>query len=498
MTNSRYATPLTWFIFVLGLLGATPLFAAEQDRPNVLLICVDDLRPELGCYGCEHIKSPNIDRLAREGRRFTRHYVEVAVCGPSRCTLLTGTRVHLSWDVWGPARKLAREPERPVSFAHLFRRAGYRTVSIGKVSHEPGGTMPPDYETHQVPFSWDVAVGPGGAWKTPWAAFFGYAGGSAYNAVIRWVKDQPPRMPFEGADVPDHGYPDALNADLAIEHLNDLAKRGGPFLLAVGFFKPHLPHNAPKKYWDLYPPEVVGMAAFGRPPENVDPAISLHNSFEPTTHYHWPSGPGVFSRDEAVRQRRAYFACVSYTDAQIGRVLDEYRRLGLQQNTIVVLWADHGWHLGDYGIFGKATNFEVATRSPLIVKLPDMPQPGQPADGLAETVDVYPTLADLCGLEPPEGLAGTSLRPMLEDPSHPGKDAARSFFRRGQLDGNALRTDRFRLVEWRNRKTGKVAQIELYDHQTDPGETRNVAAEQPEVVEELLARLHGPTGHKRG
>ena len=301
----------------------------------------------------------------------------------------------------------------PVSFAHLFRRHGYRTVSIGKVSHEPGGTMPPEYQVHQVPFSWDVATAPAGQWKNPWRAFFAYAGGAAYNRVISWVKKEPPRLPLEAADVPDDGYPDALIAQAGIQQLRDLTSRGGPFLLAVGFFKPHLPHNAPKKYWDLYDADEIGLASNPAPPKGIDPAISLHQSYELTAHYHWPGGRGNISPDEANRQRHAYFACVSYVDAQIGKLLDEYRRLGLEENTVVVLWSDHGWHLGEHGIFCKATNFEVATRSPLLIRVPGMPQPGEPADGLVETVDLYPTLAELCNLSPPAGLAGTDRKSVV-------------------------------------------------------------------------------------
>ena len=463
--------------------------AAAGKRPNVLLICVDDLRPQLGCCGCEQMITPNLDRLASEGRMFTRHYVQVAACGPSRCTMLTGRRILDSWDCWGAARKLPKEPDVPVSFPHLFRRAGYRTVSLGKVSHEPGGTMPPEYEVHQVPFSWDLARGPTGPWKDPWRAFFAYADGKAYNKVIRWTRNEPPRLPLEAADVDDDGYADALNAQAAIEQLGDLHERGVPFLLAVGFFKPHLPHNAPKRYWDLYDREQIGLPPNYAPPKNVNAAISLHQSNELTSHYHWPGGLGKITREEAIRQRHAYFACVSYVDAQIGKVLDAYRRLGLEENTIVVLWGDHGWHLGEQGIFCKATNFEVATRSPLIIKVPGMSQPGTPAEGLVEAVDLYPTLAALCGLDPPADLPGTSLAPMLDDPRHPGKDGARSFYRRGRLEGNALRTERYRIVEWSDRATGKPAQVELYDHQRDPQETENVAAENPEVVRRLLAQL---------
>ena len=481
----------TLLVLVVAAVGLVPLEVEATGRLNVLLICVDDLRPELGCYGAEHIHSPAIDRLASEGRLFTRHYVQSAVCGPSRCSLLTGRR-YWNWDCWAPQRKADKEPEQPASLAHHFRRHGYRTVSLGKVSHEPGGTMPPEYTVHQVPFSWDRASCPSGPWQDPWRAFFAYDRGQAYNKVIRWTKAEPPQLPFQCADVDDKGYADGWIAEAAVEALESLSSGSKPFLLAVGFFKPHLPHNAPKKYWDLYDREAIKLPDHRVPPKGVDPKISLHESFELTTHYDWPSGAGVISDEEARRQRHAYFACVSYVDAQIGKVLNACRRLDLDGQTIVVLWGDHGWHLFDHGMFGKQTNFEVATRSPLIFRVPEMARAGEASDALVETVDVYPTLVNLCGLPKVEDLVGESLGPQLEDPAARGQECAYSFHGRGKLMGRTLRTDRYRFVEWRNQKTGEVGQTELYDHETDPAETTNVAAEHADVVQMLSRELEKP------
>jgi len=457
-----------------------------RGRHNVLLICVDDLRPLLGCFGHEDVESPHIDRLADEGRLFTHHYVQSAVCGPSRCTMLTG-RPQWSWDCWQQDRRRKTEPERPVSFAHLFRRAGYRTVCIGKISHLPGGVMSPKQEVHQVPFSWDKAYAPVGPWKTPWRAFFAYDGGKAYNRVIRMEKDEP-RLPYECADVPDTGYADGLNAEAAVKELQTLARGERPFLLAVGFYKPHLPFNAPKRYWDRYDRAALPPADNPHPPKGVDPALSVHNSFELTTHYHWPAGAGNVPGEKARLLQHAYRACVSYVDAQIGNVLAEARRLGLMKNTVVCLWSDHGWHLGEHGMWGKQTNFEVAVRSPLILAAPGMTGRGRRAHGLVETVDLYPTLADLCGLEPPDGLTGTSLVPLLENPDLPGKPAAYSYHPRGKVMGRTLRTRRYRLVQWTNKK-GEAVQTELYDYTTDPDENVNVADRHPDVVQRLLERL---------
>lgn len=468
-----------------------PVRAAGRGKPNVLLICVDDLRPQLGCYGYKETLSPNIDRLASEGCLFARHYVQTAACGPSRATLLSGKPVG-SWDCWGKLREASAEPSYPVSFPHVFRRGGYRTVCIGKVSHQPGGVMDEEQRVHQVPFSWDLSYAPTGAWQTPWRAFFSYAGGKAANAVVRMRKDEM-RLPYEAADTGDDGYADGLNAAEAIKQLRDLKRRGGPFLLAVGFYKPHLPFNAPKKYWDRYDRRTVGLAAHRSAPRGVDPEISLHRSYEPTSHYYWPAGEGNISDDDARTLRHGYYACVSYVDAQIGKVLEEVKRLQLDRDTIVVLWSDHGWHLGEHGIFGKFTNHELAVRSPLLIKVPGLTKPGGRAQGLVEAVDLYPTLLDLCGLKAPAGLAGTSVLPMLRDPSHPGKQRAYSFCLKGTLTGRTLRTSRYRVVQWTN-KEGRTVQVELYDHESDPGEYVNIAAEHPGLVRDLLARMPAAPG----
>jgi iduronate 2-sulfatase len=464
--------------------------AEETAPPNVLFIAVDDLRCALGCFGDEIAVTPNIDRLASEGRLFSRHYVQSPVCGPSRCSMLTGQRILNSWDAWVAERQLEEEPDSPVSWAHHFRRNGYSTVGIGKISHEPGGTMPPAYEVHQVPFSWDRAYIPTAQWESPWHAFFAYEGGEAYNAVIRWTRDEPPRLPFEAGDMDDEGYADAHIAASAIEELELLSAEDNPFALAVGFFKPHLPHNAPQSYWDLFPAEKVGMVGNFHPPANVDAEICTHLSPELTAHYHWPSGVGNISREEAINQRRAYYACESYVDAQIGKVLDALDAMPCADNTIVVLWSDHGWQLGEHGMFSKHVAYEVAAHSPLIIRTPNMSQPGEAADGIVETVDLFPTLTDLCELPTPDNLPGVSLRSIIKDPTAEGRESAYSGIGGGKGHfGHGIRTDRYRLVRWIHNRTGEVGLVELYDHETDPGENINIAAEHPEVVEELTALL---------
>ena len=480
----RRAWPSQACSFLFLFLSAVALSA----RTNVLFIAVDDLRAELGCYGDRHMVTPHMDRLASEGRLFTRHYVAVAICGPSRCSLMTGTRVNWNWDVWGGNRKSKKCPSRPESFADHFRRNGYRTVQIGKITHQPGGVMDKAQKVHQMPFSWDLACAPVGPWQTPWYAFFSYDKGRYRE--YGYGGDNKNMPPSESADVPDTGYADGLNAEAAIEQLRTLHKGEKPFLLAVGFYKPHLPHNAPKRYWDLYDASTLPVVENTYPPKNTNPKISTHDSYELTDHYHWPPGRGVLPADRLRHHRHAYSAAVSYVDAQIGKVLAELKRLELDRNTVVVLWSDHGWHLGEHGMCSKPACYEVVTRSPLIIRTPEMPRAGQPASGLAETVDIYPTLVDLCGLPQPEGLAGASLRPVLVDPDHPGKSGALSYARLNGYHGRTLRTDRWRLVEWTHIKSKKVGQIELYDHETDPGENVSVSADHPGVVSRLLKQLH--------
>jgi arylsulfatase A-like enzyme len=301
---------------------------------------------------------------------------------------------------------------------------------------------------------------------------------------MRQANDSQPRLPYQRPASPDSGFPDTLNADAAITELGVLSKAGKPFFLAVGFYKPHLPFVAPQSHWDQYQADAIPAASYQKPPAHTNPSISLHESYEPTTHYDWPAGPGKVSPEAGRTLKHGYWAAVSYIDEQIGRVLDACARLGLVDDTIVVLWSDHGWHLGDHGIWGKATLHEWALRSPLIIRVPGQPQRGTPARGLVESVDLYPTLAELCGLEVPSGLEGRSHAAMVGNPDAPGKDHAIGSWK----NGRSIRTDTHRYTEWRN-KQGKVIQQELYDHLRDPLETVNRAAEEPQTTQSLALKL---------
>jgi len=462
-----------------GLRAAEGGAARPRPRPNVLLIAVDDLRPQLACYGEKYMVTPNFDRFAATSRLFRRQYVAMPTCGASRCALLTGQRPKSRGRLGnGAFGTLSRQrTAAPQTLPELLRRNGYTTVALGKISHQPDGHV---YSytgqgdgREEIPFAWDEATGPKGKWKTAWNAFFGYADGSCrtYN---------PKATATECADVDDMGYPDGLTARDAVARLAELKAAGKPFFLGVGFFKPHLPFTAPKKYWDLYDRRQIPMSPVPDKPENINPG-SWHASGECFNKRY--NLPGRLRTDPATqrRLRHGYFAAVSYVDAQVGKVLAAVDRLGLADNTIVVIWGDHGWHLGDHAIWGKHTKFEWALRSVLMVRTPKMARPGTPTDALVEAIDIYPTLAELCGLDVPKAVDGKSFAAVLADPAAATKD--RTFGYWGS--GVTMRTDRYRLTA---HAKGKPT-VELYDHRTDPHEASNVAARHADVVAAMLPDL---------
>jgi arylsulfatase A-like enzyme len=476
-----------------GCVNASGDKKEPQKKLNVLLICIDDMQATLGCLGDSFVHSPNIDQLAKEGRLFTRHYVQAAICGPSRCTMLTGI-MQEKWDIWKDLRNGKEKPSGPVSLPGLFHQNGYRTICIGKVSHMPGDVSDfsgnPLYSQQKkyfLPYSWDSAFAPVGKWGTPWHAFFSYSDGIYFNKAMKIGDEQ--RLPYEFGEVADTGYADGLNALAAVDQLQDLKIRDVPFFLAVGFYKPHAPYNSPVQYANFYPAGKIPPVTNFYPPKDLNNNYSLTQSQEPTTHYYWPKGKGIISKSDADTLRRHYFSSVSYVDQQIGKVLNELKKLGLDKTTIVVLWGDNGYHLGEDGIFGKFTNFEVATRTPLIIKTPGIPKAGTQTDAIVETVDLYPTLADLCNLSVTEKLDGKSRKNLLYNPLASGGSFGRSFMYRGDsVLGRRIRNDRYSFVQWVDKK-GKALAIELYDCKEDPGENFNIADNEPAIVEKLTAEL---------
>lgn len=463
------------------------LQVSAQRKPNILFVCVDDLRTELGAYGNSVIQTPNLDKLSSQGRLFKNHYVQVPTCGSSRHALLTGMRprnvAEVNNYISAQLSKDKVEGKIPESFAHHFKRNGYNTVGIGKISHHPDGYVYPyaGEKTDQLefPFSWDESLCDIGGWGTSWNAFFGYAGNKNRTDQNKQVK------PYEAADVEDTGYPDGLNAELAIKKLNELKDKEEPFLLAVGFFKPHLPFTAPKKYWDLYDRKDIPLSPNPYTIKNSE-QTSLHGSGEFNNGYVLGEEKAALgqplSDDYARKLRHGYYACVSFIDTQIGKLLDELEKTGLADNTIVVVWGDHGWHLGDHTIWGKHTVYERALNSALIMRVPGQRNVGIPTNSIIESVDIYPTLTELCGVPEVDGLDGNSFVSVLNDPKMQPSNIAFGFFKKSVT----LRNNDYRIIK--NLKKGDTP-IELFDRENDPNETINIAAEKPEVVKSMLPIL---------
>ena len=457
--------------------------AKDDQKPNILFIAIDDLRTdELGFYGNPVAVSPNLDELAKTGSVFANHYVNVPTCGASRNCLLTGMLPRERRDLWNSAIRDnfsgKPEEEKPETFIHHLRRNGYYTVGIGKISHWVDGLLygyrEPVGTEYELPHSWDEMLLDPGKWGTGWNAFFGYADGENRQSMNGQVK------PYEMADVEDTGYPDGLITELAIEKIGELAEKETPFFLAVGFFKPHLPFNAPKKYWDLYNREDIPLSPVPYIPENVNPA-SLHGSGEFNSYQlgdERASLKGPVSDEYARKLRHAYLACISYIDAQVGKLVEQLESLDLAKNTVIVVWSDHGWHLGDHLVWGKHTVFEKSLKSPLIINIPGHSAVNE-VTRIVSTTDIYPTIVELSGTGMPHETDGKSLLPLMNDNLHEWEDAAFGYWD----NGISLRTGRYRLNRY-FREDEPV--IELYDHYTDPDETKNVADENSEVVRSLL------------
>lgn len=456
------------------------LQAPAAERPNVLMICIDDMRPQLGAYGHDYMITPNLDQLATEGRLFMRHYAQVPTCGPSRACMLTGKNLmqrsdinhnHLAEQLMGTA-----EPSDPETFVHYFKQNGYYTVGAGKISHHGDGrftdkkTKKSDWE---LPHSWNEYLKDKGSRWGAQDPVHSYAFGKN-----RYKQDLPP---FECADVADEDYPDGRLANRAVNKLGELAASDQPFFMAVGFCKPHLPFAAPKKYWDMYDRADIPLSPNPERPDAVD-NVFLHPSSEFFGQYRGgleKGGIGKRLTDDYARQiRHGNFAAVTYMDAQVGKVLDQLKATGLDKNTIILVWGDHGWHLGDHALWGKHSTFDRAVNSLLMVKTPQMEQPGKATDALVASIDIYPTLCELTGLPKPQGLDGESFVGAVNNPADAGKPQVISYWR----DILTMRTDRYRMALYNN---GEKQTVMLFDHKTDPYETRNIAKENPEVVGQL-------------
>lgn len=454
--------------------------AAQARPPNVLFIAVDDLRVELGCYGDTYVLSPHIDRLATAGTLFERAYCQQTVCNPSRASLLTGMSPDTLrvWDL--PTHFRTTTPDA-VTLPQLFMKNGYHAQCVGKIFHN---------------WRQDDWKGDPASWSVPSVLNYNTHG----KDTPQVDGDVPPNLAsgkngIECRNVPDNAYYDGRVADRAVETLHRLSRQEQPFFLAVGFWKPHTPFNAPKKYWDLYQRDKVPIPAHVAPPTDVPEAALTSARYE-----------GGAGSEQLREMHHGHLAAISYLDAQVGRVLQELDASGVRDNTIVVFWSDHGLHIGEHGLTRKTTVFELDARVPLIISAPGFPKQ-QTTSALVELLDLYPTLADLCDLTPPAELQGVSLRPILNNSTATVHTVAltqtpRPNYLRGQLPqimGYSIRLEDFRYTEWRDFQTGDITARELYDHRTDALETRNVAAqaEHRGVIERAAASLRDRLGDRR-
>jgi len=442
---------------ILNLIVGIACVQSDVSRPNVLFIAVDDLRVELGCYGSSHVLSPNIDRLAERGTLFERAYCQQTVCNPSRASLLTGRRPD-TLRVWDLPTHFRQHHPDIVTLPQYFKRSGYHAQCVGKIFHN---------------WRQDDWKGDPASWSVPSVLHYNSHGRDKPQVG----GDVPPNLASgkggtECRDVPDNAYFDGRVAESAVAALRKLSKAEQPFFLAVGFWKPHTPFNAPKKYWDMYERDEVPLPERVTVPDGV-PDIAL-------TKDRYRGG----ANSEVLREmHHGHLAAISYLDAQVGKTLRELDDLGLRRNTIVVFWSDHGLHLGEHGLTRKTTVFELDAGTPLILAAPGS-KGGQRTKALVELLDLYPTVVELCGLPLPAWLEGKSMVPLLQNPDRAFKRAAltqtpRPNYLRGKLPevmGYSIRTERFRYTEWRDFKTGVARARELYDHADDPVETRNVAA----------------------
>lgn len=474
---------LHYFLFIAILLGLSNSGCSEakksendkSEKMNVLFIAVDDLRNQAAIYGQSQMKTPSIDKLGEDGMVFDNAYCQVPVCGASRASLLSGLYPTATRFRNYYASKDKDAPE-VASLPMHFKNNGYTTLSRGKIYHHGDDDLDAWSEKPYLPTK---GIG--------WQAYIT----DESKAIIEENRDpsNPNAIigpPFEVADVPDNGYPDGMVTDQVFEDLDRFSNSEEPFFLAVGFWKPHLPFNAPKKYWDLYDENDIKLADNPFPPKN-GPSQAMHSWGELRGMYAGTPKEGPVSDELARELIHGYYACVSYTDAQIGKILNELDRLGLAENTVVVLWGDHGWHLGEHGLWCKHANFDKVIKAPLMVRAPGLDNNNNGrSNSLVEFIDIYPTLCDMAGLEKPEHLNGKSFVELLKDPDASIHEAAYSRYHGGETIVN----QRYAYTEWK--ENGEIKANMLYDHKYDPDENINVVddPDHKDVVREMKHLLN--------
>lgn len=467
------------------VLLAVPLLAhpirAEEPapaKPNVLFIAVDDMRPELGCYGTRAL-TPNIDSLAASGVQFDRAYCNQAVCGASRVSIMTGLYPEYTGERTYHVTNWRKRWANIVTLNQHFKANGYTAIGLGKVYHGTGGPgVDPENWTEWVRVNGKQYCDPE----------------SLKNMRVRNGRKRGPST--EGADVADDVHADGNRAKVGSARIHQLAKAGKPFFLAVGFTKPHLPFVAPKKYWDLYKDQSFAMPKNLSVPPGYPRYARNVNAGELRSYKDIPlkGTPADFPETLNRRLLHGYHACVSYTDRNIGELLSALEKSGAAKNTIVILWADHGWKLGDHTSWCKHTNFECDTRVPLIIRHPQMKSAQGKSKALVELVDLYPTLCELCGLDKPKHVQGKSMVPVLKDPKATHREFAYSSYPHGRgmmmkgVTGHSIRTEKHRYTEWWEKGTDKVVASVLTDIEKDPGETTAIKGEKA-LKEKLSTQL---------
>jgi len=455
----------------VGFLVSEARCAEESKRPNVLFVISDDLNNSLGCYGDPLVKSPNIDRLAERGLRFDRAYCQFPLCNPSRASLLTGLRPDQT-GVKENATHFRKVVPDVVTLPQLFAKNGYFVARVGKLYHYG---VPTQIGTDGLddPESWQKVVNPRGRDKDDEDKISTIGQNRNFGGTLSWL----------AADGTDDEQTDGIGAAEAIKLLK--ANKDKPFFLAVGFYRPHTPYVAPKKYFENYPLDKIPLFADAEKDREDIPAPALSVR---TANY-------SMSEKTQREAKQAYYASIEFMDAQVGKLLDALDDLGLAGNTIVVFTSDHGYHLSEHGQWQKQSLFEESARVPLVIAAPGMKAKGKATKGIVELIDLYPTLADLCGLEMPQAKPGKSAKPLLDNPNQKGKEGAVTQVRRGggmmkgePLPGYSLRTQRYRYTEWDGGEKG----VELYDHENDPAERTNLANDpgHAKVLAELKGRLH--------
>ena len=463
--------------FAIASLVAESGQTLKESHPNILFIAVDDLKPVLGCYGDPYAKTPNMDALADSGIVFLNAHSQQAICTASRSSILTG-KYPDTIQLWDLKTKIRDNNPDVVTLPQYLKGKGYTTAAVGKVFDSR------NVDEHHDKSSWTIAhQTPNTGTEYQYANPDHYAAmqeleeaGKLENNRTRVLRKHGLTPPTESAEVPDSRYPDFKIASTGMQHLTALSKKQEPFFLAVGFLRPHLPFAAPKKYWDLYDRETFPLAPVQKMPEG-SPKFAFQDSWELRWAYSGIPKHGKKLSPELQKELiHGYYASVSFIDAQVGRLLEQLDQLDLRDDTIIVLWGDHGFHLGDHGMWCKHTNYEQATRSPLIFSGPGIPQ-AEKSTAPVELIDLYPTLCDLAGVGEPDGIEGISLVPLFKDVQSDIRFAAQSQFPRNKgsrkLMGYSYRSRDHRYTEWRGRENNEVIAREFFDYEADPLEQSN-------------------------